>query len=68
MFGRFGFSSKRKSSDRPVEALEGADRYYREAWGFTAPQWQAMTVEQRRDYRERVSHAITRSVFGGGVK
>ena len=46
-----------ESPVRALEATEGTDRGYRLAWGFSAPEWHAMSPEQRKDYRDRVSYA-----------
>jgi len=56
MFGQRK-SEPSEAAVRPLEATEGTDRAYRQAWGFTALEWAALTPEQRRDYRDSVSYA-----------
>jgi hypothetical protein len=55
----FGFFSKKKAATK-VEApvvLCSSERAYAAAWNKTTAEWLAMTPEEQRDARDRVSFA-----------
>lgn len=54
------FGCKRTASVAPVvktQAIAPSELAYAAAWGLTYSAWAALTIDQRRDYRDRVAYA-----------
>jgi len=51
----------RKNTPTPEARVTVQDGAVAESWGLTPEQWQALTDEARRDYRDRVVYAPNRA-------